>query len=246
MEKTEQHQAQAMAVDKCAKEGAAEGSPKWAAVVDDRLFPMPRRRLRAEDVLAQAGAGPDLRLVRDLASPVDVAFSPGAIVDLGEGNVFRLVCGCEHREAGTGGAPPKLAFVVDDRWKVSVVPGQTGRSLRGLLGVRDELELLRDFESPDDEAIGETVAVHFADGPVFRTRRRGVTVKVNTRPVHFTRWVVTGLEIKTTAISQGLPIKEDFVLYLKRDGDLKTIGDTDKVRLEECETFTCLAPDDNS
>ena len=221
-------------------------SPKWAAVVGDRLFPLPRRRLKVEDILAQAGATAGMLLVRDLNSPMDIAFSPNTMVDLGEGNVFRLVDGCDHGERGAHGAPPKLAFVVDDLWKVTVVPGQTGRSLRGLLAIGEDFEVLRDFESPDDEPIGDDTAVHFADGPVFRTRHRSVTIKVNTKPVHFRKWVVTGLEIKQTAIAQGLPIKEDFVLYLKKNGEMKTVGNTDPVRLEECETFTCLAPDDNS
>ena len=36
----------------------AAAAPKWAALVGDRLVPMPRRRLRARDILHQAG-GPD-------------------------------------------------------------------------------------------------------------------------------------------------------------------------------------------
>lgn len=248
MEQTSQNKAGVKVVDgKSDDHGAGPNpSPKWAAVVGDRLFPMPRRRMKVEDIFAQVGAAPGTQLVRDLNNPRDIAFSPNATVDLGEGNVFRLAHGCACEDRGADGAPPKLAFVADDRWKVTVVPGQTGRSLRGLLAIGEEFELLRDYESPDDEAITDGAAVHFSDGPVFRTRRRSVTIKVNNKPVHFTKWVVTGLEIKQAAIAQGLPIKEDFVLYLKKDGDMKTIGDEDRVRLEECETFTCLAPDDNS
>ena len=49
-------------------------APKWAALIDDRLFPMPRRKLAARDILDQAGIGRDYVLVRDheTQDPADI------------------------------------------------------------------------------------------------------------------------------------------------------------------------------
>jgi len=153
---------------------------KWDAVVMDTLVPLPRRRLKARDILHQAGAKPGQILVRDYASPNDVGFDPDAFVDLAEGNVFTLVTGCRTSHEIPCDAPPKLAFVVDDRWEITIEPLQTGASLRGLLAVDDDVELLRDFESPRDDVIDGNERVEFADGPVFITARKTtITIIVN-------------------------------------------------------------------
>lgn len=220
--------------------------PKWAAVVGDRMAPMPRRRLRARDILHQAGAPDGAVLVRDLNSPIDVGFAPDAMVDLAEGNVFRLAHGCRADEIGARGAAPKLVFVVDDAWEVTVEPLQTAESLRGLFDLDDDVELVRDYESPDDEPVGEATEVFFRDGPVFRTRKRSVTIKVNRNDVKMPRRRATGLEIKQTAINQGVKIQLDFLLYHIVDGEQVRIPDDKKLTLHECDEFRCVAPDDNS
>lgn len=225
-----------------------EAEAKWAAIVDDRLVPMPRRRLKARDILHQSGAEPGLILVRDYASPNDIGFDPDADVDLADGNVFRTESGCKCSREIPCDAPPKLAFVADDHWEVTIQPEQTGKTLRGLLGIPGDAELLRDHESPKDEPIGEGEKIEFADGPVFITRGGTITVKVNNNPVKFTKRRVTGLEIKQTAIAQGVRIEVGFVLYpVKPDGGAgAAIGDSEKVKLSECDEFRCVAPDDNS
>lgn len=219
---------------------------KWAAVVADRLAPMPRRRLRARDILHQAGAPDGAVLVRDLNSPIDVGFAGDAMVDLAEGNVFRLVHGCRADEIGARGAAPKLAFIVDDAWEVTIESWQTAESLRGLFELDDDIELVRDYESPDDEPVGEATEVLFRDGPVFRTRKRSVTIKVNRNDVKMPRRRATGLEIKQTAINQGVKIQLDFLLYRIVDGQQVPVRDNERLTLHECEEFRCLAPDDNS
>ena len=220
--------------------------PKWAALVQDRLVPMPRRQLRARDVLHQAAVGEGYILVRDLNTPVDIGFAPDAMVDLAGGNVFRVVPDCAADEIGAHGADPKLAFVVDDAWEITTNPNQTAGSLRGLFNIGEEFELVRDYESPDDEPVEETTEIHFADGPVFITQPRSVTIKVNHKPVVLTRRRVTGLQIKQAAIEQGVAIKIDFLLF-KVDGDRQVlIGDADKIVAQDCDDFRCVAPDDNS
>lgn len=220
---------------------------KWAALVNDTLVPLPRRRLKARDVLAQAGA-PAATLVRDYNQPIDVPLPPDADIDLAGGNVFKTVEQCDARPHGPPTAPAKLAFVADDAWEITTNPNQTLESLRGLFGLPDGAELFRDLESPNDEPITPDAVVRFEDGPVFRVRVTTITVKVNNKSVRFTKRKVTGLEVKQTAIDQKVAIELNFVVYpVKPEGGLgKAIPDDKVVVLKECDEFRCVAPDDNS
>lgn len=150
-------------------------APKWAAIVTDALFPMPRRKLTARDILDQAGAGRDLVLVRDHGSANDLILADDAPVDLGEGNVFRIIPQCEAtpQEPCTGKA--KLAFVCDDEWEITLIGKQTGHSLKRLFGLPDDAILLRDFESPQDVPITDSEAVEFRDGPLFTCRNKSAS-----------------------------------------------------------------------
>lgn len=180
--------------------GHGKSEPKWAAIVDDRLAPMPRRRLKAADILHQSGAKKDVALVRDYNSPNDIAFDPEATVDLAKGNVFRTSAQCERRHDIPSEAPPKLAFVVDDRWEVTIQLHQTGSTLRGLLSVPEDMHLLRDFESPVDEPIDDNERLVFADGPVFITRKRNpqdVTIVINGTPYPWSKPVITYTDVVT-------------------------------------------------
>jgi Multiubiquitin len=74
-----------------------------------------------------------------------------------------------------------------------------------------------------------------------------ITVAVNNRPVNFTVHKVTGAEIKAAAISQGVPIQQDFQLFEIRGGaPLKPIMDGQVINLHEKQEFRATAPDDNS
>jgi hypothetical protein len=226
---------------------ASAPAAKWAAVIADMLVPLPRRKLRARDILHQANAD-GKKLVRDLDSPFDIAFHDDAEVDLAEGNVFRLEddCECHHIPEFTG--PPKFSFVIDDVWQITINPRQTGTTLRGLFDLPPRVDLLRDLESPNDQLIGDAEEIVFADGPVFRTERRTITILVNKNKVTFDHRRVTGLEIKETAIRQGVNIQTSFVLYqILPDESLgPQIDDDQRLVLKDCEAFRCVAPDDNS
>ena len=147
-------------------------APKWAALITDTLFPMPRRKLAARDILDQAGVGREFVLVRDYGSPNDVVLADDALVDLAEGNVFRVIPRCEVAPQAPCTGPAKLAFVCDDEWEVTLISKQTGRSLKRLLGLPDDAVLLRDFESPQDEPIADDATVEFKDGAVFTCRNK--------------------------------------------------------------------------
>jgi Multiubiquitin len=76
---------------------------------------------------------------------------------------------------------------------------------------------------------------------------KDVTVTVNGRAVTFTDHKATGLEIKTTAVRQGVPIQTDFVLFEVKGGQpLKQVGDQETVTLHKNQAFRAVAPDDNS
>ncbi len=195
---------------KCGLRAAA----KWAAVIGDQLFPMPRRQLKARDILAQAGASTKATLTRDFNSPNDVGFELDAEVDLAEGNVFRIVVSACDRRHTVPNESPKLAFIVDDRWEVTVQPKQTAESLRGLLGISNSVELFRDFESPNDEQIEEHERITFQDGPVFITRKgecHEITIIVRGRPR-----TVSGKNIsfeQVVALAYNPVRSEPFIVY---------------------------------
>lgn len=222
---------------------------KWAAIVNDQLFPMPRRRLKARDIAAQVGY-PGHTLVRDYNQPADVVLPPEIEVDLAAGNVFRLLEFCEQPLASAPhGAIAKLAFVADDAWEVTVARNQTLESLRGLFGLPEDAEIFRDFESPNDELLRADEIIRFEDGPVFRVKISVITVIVNNEhAVKFHRRIVTGLEFKRTAIEQGLQIDEQFALYrIMPDGSLSpAIKDDERILLKCDDQFRCLASHDDS
>lgn len=177
---------------------ASSANAKWAGLVDDCLIPLPRRHLTAAVVLEQAGAPPHSILVRDFNSPNDVGYEPDAAIDLAEGNVFRISTNCERRHHVAVAAQPKLAFVVDDQWEVTVQPNQTGQSIRGLFDVERSLILLRDYESPHDQPIGEHEPIKFAEGPVFITRPgkpHEITIIVEGTPHLWLKPIITYAEV---------------------------------------------------
>lgn len=190
---------------------------KWAALVDDRLIPLPRRQLTAAIVLQQAGGPPHTVLVRDFNSPNDIGYEPESPIDLAHGNVFRTSTNCERRLHVMVDAAPKLAFVVDDRWEITVQPHQTGQSVRGLLNVPPTLVLLRDYESPQDEPINEHEPVKFADGPVFITRPgkpHEITIIVEGTPHQWLKPTINYAEV-VTLFDPNFPQHPDITYSVK-------------------------------
>jgi hypothetical protein len=79
------------------------------------------------------------------------------------------------------------------------------------------------------------------------TDKRNVTVTVNEQPVTIHGSSVTGGEIKTAAIAQGVAIQQNFVLQEELpNGTSRIVGDNDEVHLRAHLRFTAIAPDDNS
>ncbi len=146
------------------------GAPKWAAIVNDRIIPLPRQIVTARTVKEQAGVGDEFLLIRDYQSNVDAALADDAELDLSEGNVFRLLPRCNApAESDVKDEPAKFAFFVDDVFKVTITSNQTEDSMRRLFGLDPKVQLLRDLESPNDTPIAENESIRFADGPVYIT-----------------------------------------------------------------------------
>ena len=218
-------------------------APKWAALIDDTLVPAPQREVRASVLLAQAGTKPGHVLVRDHGGEEDVAIGGDEVVDLEQGNVFYTVPACDAPGKRHCTKPPKLALFVDDRPEVTLNPNQTGKSIRELFGLTDEVNLVRDHESPHDEpvALGDTAP--FGRGPVFITRRQHAQLKivVNSKPFTEADGVkkrMTGRQI-AALVSDNPDCTE--VFELEKGKPQPTPVPLDKeIHIENCDEFRVI------
>ena len=161
-------------------------SPKWAVLINDTLFPMPRRHVQVAVLREQASIPAAHALFRDHNSESDPIVANGVIVDLAQGNVLYSEHANEGDQCGQPASPAKLAYAIDDRWEVVVKPAQTGQSLRDLFALAGDVELLRDFESPNDLVVQPSDDAHFELGCVYRTRRRAVVLAIKVNRLRFT------------------------------------------------------------
>jgi hypothetical protein len=77
--------------------------------------------------------------------------------------------------------------------------------------------------------------------------RTKVVIHVNERPVRLEKRNVTGFEIKQAAISQGVPIQQNFLLMKELGGGrTEVVGDADRVKVDDQSRFVAVHPDDNS
>lgn len=209
-------------------------APKWAALINDRLFPMPRRKLAARDVLDQSGHGRDLVLVRDHETRNDVPLADDATVDLAEGNVFRAVPLCEAGPQPACIGAPKLTFVCDDEWEETLIAKQTGESLKRLFGLPENAKLFRNFESPNDKPIGDADAVAFADGCVFTAKRADefcINIEGTKHP--WSKATITVPEVRKLG---GLPADHPVVCEDAEGGE-RTLREDEVVTLDPCCRF---------
>ena len=217
--------------------------PKWAARIEDQYTPAPQRMVKVQVLMDQANVAPGSVLVRDLGGEHDVALNREQVIDLAEGNVFYVVPECEAPRPTGHQAPPKLAFVVDDRPEETLRADQTGRTLRELFGFTPEVHLFRDYESPNDEAIGLDEPVRFADGPVFYTRRHKphmVTITINGKAYELHQEKASVKELKQLA---GIPLADVLVKIV--NGQMVPLDDNAVVELHCGEVFVSH-PRDNA
>lgn len=159
---------------------------KWAAIINDQNIPAPERMVKVSVLKAQADIPEDHTLFRDCSPSQDVPFGSKDVLDLAEGNVFYSREGCFAPSASPCNGRAKLGWFVDDRHEITLLPHQTGESIRELFSLNNDHCLLQDFDSPNDKLIAADAKLEFANGPVFITRCDGsqpkeITIIVNTR-----------------------------------------------------------------
>ena len=127
----------------------------------------------------------------------------------------------------------------------------TETQLRALptLPVPADHGIWKDIKDDLDDPIetGEIVAI--INGDRFFTKplpQKKIHVTVNRRPVTIHGAAQTGLSIKETAITQGVPIKIDFLLSRKDGLKFKPVGDTENIRVRNDDEFRANDGDDNS
>ena len=85
------------------------------------------------------------------------------------------------------------------------------------------------------------------NGETEKHQSKTTTINVNEKSVTMQGHKATGMEIKETAIAQGVSIQKDFNLFRVNPGNnLKQIRDDETVALHEGEQFRAVTTDDNS
>lgn len=216
-------------------------APKWTALINDTLVPAPQRDVRANVLLAQAGVKSSHILVRDHGGEQDVSFAGDAVVNLEHGNVFYTVSACDAPKMCHCTNPAKLALFVDDRPEITLIPNQTGKTIRELFGLTDEVNLVRDFESPHDEPVGVDDAAPFGNGPVFFTRRQHAQFKIVVNSKPFTE--ADGVKKRMTGrliaalVSDNPDCTEVFLL---EKGKPKPIPLDHEIQVKNCDEFRVI------
>lgn len=207
---------------------------KWMAIVNDRLIPMPERCVKVAAIREQAAVPKDYALLRDHNSPNDVVMPDNGVVDLGDGNVFYTELLCEVKPRPKCSEAAKLAYSVNDRWEIVVKPEQTGRTIRDLFKLPDNVELLRDFKSPHDEVIGDNDSADFREGPVFITKHAlRYCINIEGKEYPWSEPTITTAQIRTLG---NLPADQSVVCE-DAEGHERTLREDEVIKLEPCCQF---------
>jgi hypothetical protein len=212
--------------------------PKWTALIDDEVIPLPKKNVKARVIKAQASVPDSQVLVRDHNSPNDVVIGDDVEVDLSEGNVFYTLARCDVKVRAACSEPAKLAFFVDDRAEITVRASQTGRTLRELFGMSLNTNIVRDDEGKNDQPIGLKDPAEFRDGPVFysRSHKADLSITVNSR--RFTehdgvKGVMAGEQIASLVYPQNPRDTRVWEVSPER----REIGLDEKIDIKGCEVF---------
>ena len=99
-----------------------------------------------------------------------------------------------------------------------------------------------------DQAMNQTQAAGVDAEAVNDERgKTAVEILVNKKSVALFERTATGSQIKAAAISQGVAIQQDFLLYIVRgNGQLDPVEDGETVHVHPHEQFRAVTPDDVS
>jgi hypothetical protein len=136
-----------------------------------------------------------------------------------------------------------------ERWPATLITPATLKRLGGKLN--DEVVVVVEREGEPDEEIDDETIIDLAKPGIERFKLRVIEkdleISVNTKAVRISRGYHTGLQIKQTAIAQGVNIKIDFLLYLlKPNGETDRIDDHQPVKVKRGQDYDAIADDDNS
>lgn len=219
-------------------EAACVRDPKWEALVDDLLVPLPQHRVVVRLIKSQAGSSPERVLVRDHNSPDDVVFQDDQTVDLALGNVFYTLSPCDVTPRGECHAPAKLALFVDDRTEITTQSTHSGRSLRDLFGLPPNARLVRDYEGGGDREVALTDSVRFTDGPVFYTRAIASKLQITVNARVFTeadgvKTTMTGMQIASLVYPDN---PTQTTVWFVSQGN-REVGMDEALNITGCEVF---------
>lgn len=223
---------------------SCRSASKWAALINDRLIPMPGRHVTETILRDQASIPPDEAILRDHNDPNDPVMEPGGKIDLAKGEVFYAVRKCEaETDRKPCKAPPKRLIVVDDRHEVVIRSEQTGNTIRDLFGLGSEVTLFRDLESPNDQSIEPDDPASLDEGNVFVTRKAGgLKITVNNQPFREADGVkemMTGAEIARLVF----PNAKNPTVKEITPGEKAEVPLNKAISIENCDSFRVIRPD---
>ena len=217
-------------------------APKWAALIDDALVPAPQREVRASVLLAQAAAEAGEVLVRDHGGEDDMGIGHDELVDLARGNVFYVMPACDTPSKRPCVKPAKLALFVNDRPEITMNPSQTGRTIRELFGLTDDVTLVRDYESPHDEPVGVADVAPFDRGPVFITRRQHGVLTIIVNSKRFTE--TDGVKVRMTGRQIAALVSDNpdatEVFKLRASHQPESVPLDKEIEIHDCDEFRVI------
>lgn len=148
-------------------------SPRWFALIKDRIFTTPRAVVPVSLLRAFAGVVSSDALVRDHVTPNDEPLDDNGTVDLSKGNVFVTKPRGSAGHGGRAHGPAKMALALDDHFELTPLAEMNLTVFLSLFNAPAGTAIVRDFESPHDQPIQPGDVIRFADGPTFLSQGGG-------------------------------------------------------------------------
>jgi hypothetical protein len=220
---------------------------KWGAIVNDTLVWTPDNRIHMVTLREQTGIPSDHRVFRDQNSEDDPMMPEEGTIDLKEGNVFYSEPDCESDTRPTCKAPPKLAIIINDKWEIVTIDAQTGRTIRHLFNLGEDVDLFRDLRSPVDQPIADGDSASFADGCVFRTHLRKHTLRIFVNRLPFTERDGVKLEMSGLEIAKLVEERPQNTRVSRiTDGHSTPVGLDETIKIVTCDQFKVVRCDVNA
>lgn len=166
-------------------DNSSSSEPRWFALIDDTVYFVPRQHVEVSLLRDFASLDDGVQLIRDHKGSNDYSPAEDGVLDLADGNVFVSRARCSESNPDQPKTPAKLALCLDDRFELIPKNNISMRTFYALFGLNRDVEVLRDYESPDDKVLSSDDSVSYDDGPCFITRKcqpQAYEIIVNARP----------------------------------------------------------------